>query len=283
MFDQKMTVQFDQFEYVDLVEERFRCTSCNLPLMEAMTAACSHSFCRLCAEQQNLNTCPADGKELGLLFPNCDANVQLRKLKIYCRNKNNGCCWVGLRDSWENHKELCVFQTVDCPYGCKFSNLFRKDLDDHKKRCNNRILVCECGVHLKMIEFESHRTDDCPKVQIVCESCSHKLLRGDLHQHIETECPEYIIECIHARLGCNSKFLRKNFELHLQSCAYEPLKDFISKTLDNILEMQKTIKDLKKKVEKLTHGKKRRADDSGVDDSEDETKKKKRKKGKKGP
>ncbi|RUS74673.1 hypothetical protein EGW08_017579 [Elysia chlorotica] len=135
--------------FVDLPSPHLKCTICGGFYKDpVINIKCGHTFCRSCVF--NTTRCPVDNSH-------CDSSQvvvnrlvvgQIDDLLIYCRHglvKSKDGGWDLSSDSCQEkicigkrneHEEMCMFALVRCPYSEKCSSMRKKDLEQHKKFCN---------------------------------------------------------------------------------------------------------------------------------------------------
>ena len=140
---------------------------------------------------------------------------------VYCDNKTDGCKWIGELRSLEAHLTGCNFSFVPCPNQCvDFSGhvvkVKVKELRMHKSRCPRRPYQCRhCKQSGEFIDITTIHLQKCPSLRVACpnRSCRKRLIRRDISSH-RKECPFEEIPCKYARIGCNTRLLRREREEH---------------------------------------------------------------------
>eukprot|EP00794_Sanderia_malayensis_P009316 gene9316-10299_t len=151
------------YMFVDDVTEEFICVHCHKVLQDAVKLRdCQHSVCKTCflrRVKQDLSSCPCSEK---LVKADNEATNELRRavgnLLVYC-SKNCG-EQMKLQDLDDHLANFCVMKKTVCPNanaGCLIK-LKRKDLDEHLKSCDYRLVSCNgCGKRLKYIDLRRHQ------------------------------------------------------------------------------------------------------------------------------
>lgn len=145
----------------------------------------------------------------------------VKSLKVYCDNKADGCEWTGELRSLNEHLNGCDFSFVPCPNECKDdSGLIMKiqcrELRKHKLKCPRRQYKCRhCKEAGEFLERTTTHLKTCPSVKVSCPNsdCRKKIARSKLTQHRQ-DCPFEQVPCKYARIGCGSRFPRKEREEH---------------------------------------------------------------------
>ena len=158
----------------------------------------------------------------------------------YCQKKST------YTDIVQNHLPECPMHPVECPNVCAVEGVVRQGLAAHLNNCPLQSVQCSngCGVQMLRKQLEGHLMDDCVKRQVACEYCktinsfeeitgSHlgvcgqfpldcpnkcsdqKILRQDLPDHIEKDCPLHVVGCEFAHVGCTARFSRRDRADHV--------------------------------------------------------------------
>ncbi|GFN89814.1 E3 ubiquitin-protein ligase traf7-like [Plakobranchus ocellatus] len=160
-------------KFINLPSPHLKCPICGgLYKDPVINIKCGHTFCRICAF--STTRCPIDESH-------CDTNQivvnrlvvgQIEDLQIYCRHglaKNKTGEWDLALDSCSEiisygrrseHEGNCLFALVKCPYSERCAQMRKKDLEQHKKYCDQiqcKFLKqgCTCRGTLKKIEEHS--------------------------------------------------------------------------------------------------------------------------------
>ena len=158
----------------------------------------------------------------------------------YCQTRST------YADIIQNHLPVCPMHPVVCPNICGAEGVVRQGLAAHLSSCPLQSVECSngCGVKVLRRQLEGHLMRDCLKRQVPCEYCkkvssfeeimgSHlgvcghvpldcpnkcsgqKILRQDLPDHIEKNCPLHVIGCEFSHVGCTARFSRRDREDHI--------------------------------------------------------------------
>jgi len=215
----------DIFLHQDLLEEVI-CFIGQGVLYDPVVLPCSHRFCRNCISiwLESHSNCPVC---------KCDSRIQdiksddgvwriIKSFKTRCGNQQ--CKWEGRYSERQNHIEkYCEFQQICCDYDCG-SYMMRKELDEHKKICDNRRITCkDCGLEIRKIKWEQHENECLNKIIICTNNCGKMFARRFLDDHLEKECELRNINCKYFVTGCTFKgkqqelleHYKNNTEMHL--------------------------------------------------------------------
>ncbi|XP_072121169.1 TNF receptor-associated factor 5-like isoform X3 [Mobula birostris] len=205
-------------QFVESLEDRYKCVSCSFVLCNPYQTGCGHRFCENCIadliESKPIGICPIDHEGI---IPNLD------------------------------HLKKCQFETVACVNGCD-ATLRRKDLIDHLQTvCEYREEACQyCKVTLVFKNIKEHEVIACPKYPINCtNNCGESFIRSELDAHL-TICPESEVECSYKKYGCHAREKRRKIVEHENSCLNEHLLLVVrnnNKLEGQILDLQKTLCD----------------------------------------
>ncbi|KAK3803306.1 hypothetical protein RRG08_021504 [Elysia crispata] len=141
-------------KFADLPSPHLKCPICGgLYKDPVINIKCGHTFCRSCAF--TTTRCPVDNShcDTSQVVVNRLVVGQIEDLSIYCRHglvKNKDGGWDLAADSCQQiinigkrneHEEICIFALVRCPYSENCAQMRKKDLNQHKKFCNQ--IVCK--------------------------------------------------------------------------------------------------------------------------------------------
>ena len=169
-------------EFIGRLEDKYLCPVCQNVLQQPLQTECGHRLCKacvleLCQKRAAPVRCPVnevDCTDLSIsannltVFPDHGAKREIKNLKVFCANRNNGCTEQMKWDQLEKHvqkcpvtpectfckqavfgssmkkhmDEECLKYLVKCQYGCKGIKLTREQLPDHLKICPLRPRPC---------------------------------------------------------------------------------------------------------------------------------------------
>eukprot|EP00005_Dracoamoeba_jomungandri_P002076 CAMPEP_0174252672 /NCGR_PEP_ID=MMETSP0439-20130205/2042_1 /TAXON_ID=0 /ORGANISM="Stereomyxa ramosa, Strain Chinc5" /LENGTH=243 /DNA_ID=CAMNT_0015333241 /DNA_START=568 /DNA_END=1299 /DNA_ORIENTATION=+ len=95
----------------------------------------------------------------------------------------------------------------------------------------------------------------CPMFPIVCQSCGLETKRGELSDHLKSECPEEEVACDFADQGCETRLVRKHLTEHLnEDIAYHMCllkKSFDARTNQIKDELESLLKNREERIRQL--------------------------------
>ena len=162
------------------------------------------------------------------------------------------------RKDMEEHKEICPFEAIVCPFSeiCNKDNIIpRKDIEDHKKECDFRPCQCEhCGHNATYLSMSGkgqfgtllgpNHYDKCDDYPLQCPNkCgAENIKRKDMKIHREI-CPLELLDCPFQQVSCSvGKILRKDMDSHCQKM-----------TQPHLLLVVQSNKELAQKNEEIAH------------------------------
>ena len=192
---------YAQLAELDLVEpppKGFECPLCLQVLTEpVLSSCCGHHFCQVCIDRAvaRSNACPLCNEQDFETFLNKNIQRKINELKVYCRQKPQGCEWAGELGSLDRHLEVeCGFIQLECEFssvGC-CAKFLKKDSTKHRDE----------NVHYHMILTASAASES-RKTRIEFE----RKIQDDLQQQIQKDDDE--IGGIQACLQVKEKELRE--------------------------------------------------------------------------
>eukprot|EP00111_Clytia_hemisphaerica_P003477 TCONS_00009928-protein len=261
-----------------------QCVICHHLLRKAIDLPCGHAFCKRClsdweneilARNNNLvcSVCQTPYKA-EQHHPNIPIDRMIRdSLDIFCKQRNNGCNWVGKISNYEDSKhleKLCDYTQAQCKYqevGCDVE-FIRRDAQEHEKsyKDKHQAMLLQAFLQSKQAakqEFnvakESRReiTRDLTSVQQDSQMITGRLVSEKMdRERLELETNEKHEE-IDAKIGTHQNTMR-NLETtiakHQQSSDnnYTQIEQKNSE-LERQVELLKTqIQELKKEVDRTT-------------------------------
>ena len=167
--------------------------------------------------------CPLCRKEFHV-YPNKWLKRALYQLKVYCTHKNDGCDWVGPLEQLDEHLNCdtdtaddptkgCGFVLIKCdtcdedvprrgygvhvsdlcderPFSCEhcgeYNSTYLDVVFNHWPQCPYHPVECtnQCGKHTKRKDLAQHLFEECSLTSILCEFCSARIERGEMHKHL---------------------------------------------------------------------------------------------------
>ncbi|CAB4016039.1 TNF receptor-associated factor 6-like [Paramuricea clavata] len=169
-----MAANGNDIEFVQPLQDEFKCTFCKLVLCTPFQTSCGHRYCERCIKENILTSgskmCPEDNTVISMeqIFPDKFCNREIMKLQIFCSNKHRGCNWTG---------------------PLKFSK-------DHQSECPKHLLVCPkgCEAIVPRSEMENHFACACPCADTTCPmagQCDFQGSRAELREHLAKKYVEH--------------------------------------------------------------------------------------------
>ncbi|XP_043827227.1 TNF receptor-associated factor 6 [Dromiciops gliroides] len=211
-------IQGYDVEFDPPLESKYECPICLMALREAVQTPCGHRFCKACIVKSIRDAghkCPVDNEILleNQLFPDNFAKREILSLTVKCPNE--GCLLKMELRHLEDHQTHCEFALAECPQ-CHLS--FRKYLlHNHMLvECPRRQVSCvNCATPMPFEEKEFH-DQNCPLATVFCEYCNTMLIREQMPNHYDIDCPTAPIPCTFSTFGCRQKMQRNHLARHLQ-------------------------------------------------------------------
>ena len=169
-----------------------KCPICRLVVRNAYQInCCGKIMCKGCLMKccETSETCPMCRTRIGnKYFKDTRSDREIKNLKVYCDNQENGCDWTGEVRVIEKHLKECAYQKI-----CK-----------------------DCGKTILKLKMKTHLSDECPMRDYKCTLCN----KQDTYQSITVDhrkvCPNVVLECVNT--GCSQEVKRRNMPLHLKVC-----------------------------------------------------------------
>ena len=217
----------DDYDYVEKPPEESFCPVTSDLLREAyLTACCRNHLSSTAVTALHGQPCPFC-REPCLKNPvrNNLFESKVRKLKVYCQNKNQGCEWVGELGDLDQHFSQnsvhaeCQFAKVACPYSCG-DNVQQSLPQAHMANdCLNRPFICQyCDLEATYISVINDHWPICVKYHVDCPmnslGCQWAGERGNLDQHlnkgsVEGQCQFTAASCPYS---CGHAFKRSELK-----------------------------------------------------------------------
>ena len=251
------------YNFVDEdLSEKYFCSICHLVARDPQQVSCCNIlYCKSCLQKlQPRNTysrqsvgCPSCRKPLGNYFSDGRTEREIKSLKVYCTNSEEGCEWQGTINetdtSIEAHLNSCPYQLIPCTNECG-KNIPRQLLGQHlEENCCNRLVKCQyCNENITHQYIDDIHLDECPDYPLKCsnEECEEVIPRRLLASHNET-CPKAIITCEYNTVGCNKRMKREEKEEHDE----ESVKKHLQMAVKRFKESQDEVIATKDEVTKL--------------------------------
>ena len=256
-----------QFELVqkfdDNMEDILMCMICHLPSRDPqLSSCCGHTFCKSCLDSikqfgrtRSTSVCPVCRDKAFQAFPNKQADRKIRRLDVFCSNKEKGCEWHGEINDVEvhlnntNNNNGCQYEDVECVHGCG-KRLQRQYIMKHMEiECLHRTVDCQycslSGIHNFITG--AHK-EECPKVVISCPNgCEvNDILREEMDEH-KGVCPLEVISCKYIKLGCKTKMAREEENKH----GKEKMEEHLFLAIDKLERLENAVSHLENFMSQL--------------------------------
>jgi NACalpha-BTF3-like transcription factor len=251
--DKYPTFCFPEEVCVEKVTNDYLCPICQGLLQNAVVDCCGHAYCVECF-QRNLemsNKCPKSNLVLNsrMYVPNLNLQNIIKEMQVYCTMKIKGCEWEDKLDKLKTHvEEDCLFVRIRCKNsGCTKFEL-ASAMKEHEEICSYGVIKClECALAFLRKDFQHHQTT-CPEKVVQCVyECGKEYKRRDQQHHDTHECPNAIVPCDFASIGCLAQFSRNARMQHMK----ENIIEHQAQSLQMIHELREEIVKLKKENAKL--------------------------------
>ncbi|XP_066466191.1 TNF receptor-associated factor 6 [Tiliqua scincoides] len=205
-------------EFDPPLESKYECPICLMALREAVQTPCGHRFCKACIVKSIRDAghkCPVDNEILleNQLFPDNFAKREILSLIVKCPNK--GCNQKMELRHLEDHELHCGFASEKCP---QCQGQFQKNqLQEHiEHACPRRQVACpNCAMCMPYEEKELH-DQSCLLANVLCQYCNTMLIREQLPNHYDNDCPIAPVPCYYSAFGCPDKMQRNELAHHMQ-------------------------------------------------------------------
>ena len=184
--------------------------------------------------------------------PMMRSRKMIPQLQVRCPLTTRGCEWNGMICEVEKHLNVCPEFLVKCKNSCDII-LPRKELDEHLNHlCTKRIVKCEhCHLSLMYKDLSQHY-DVCLEFQFPCPNkCDMIVKRKQLNTHIDTDCPNTVVDCPYRKFGCERKMKRCELEDHKKVNEIVHLQSTTLFTVSKMEEMEKKITLSDKKMREM--------------------------------
>ncbi|XP_070930977.1 TNF receptor-associated factor 6 isoform X1 [Macaca nemestrina] len=211
-------IQGYDVEFDPPLESKYECPICLMALREAVQTPCGHRFCKACIIKSIRDAghkCPVDNEILleNQLFPDNFAKREILSLMVKCPNE--GCLHKMELRHLEDHQAHCEFALVDCPQCQRPFQKFHINIHILKD-CPRRQVSCDNCAALVAFEDKEIHDQNCPLANVICEYCNTILIREQMPNHYDLDCPTAPIPCTFSTFGCHEKMQRNHLARHLQ-------------------------------------------------------------------
>ncbi|KAG8123234.1 hypothetical protein E2320_018788 [Naja naja] len=208
-----VSLEFDpnvNYQFVEILDERYKCTRCHLVLHNPHQTGCGHRFCQHCIvslrDLNTVSTCPIDN--------------EIIKLQ-------------------EDHLQQCLFETVQCTNEGCHEKIILKDLKEHLiQQCNfekEQCQYCKQPVISINLKAEDHVLV-CPEMEIDCPykmcGCPKKIKRSKLLEHEDIFLREHMLRIVDKNTKLEDQLRQLVQKTNQQQCKLD-LRTLLD-TIDNL-------------------------------------------------
>lgn len=227
-------VDLRALEYVSDFDRHLACPICRYPFIDPVRLSCDHTYCRHCYKralqnQQDLQrkTCPTCRRPIEdetIPIPRFIIHM-IEDLAVRCIHYAAGCEAKLTRADVQSHVDLyCLFTLVPCPSADCSEGIVRSRSTGG---CLHQRVTCDdCQSSMLELELEEHLAHQCTKSSSPCKGCEAEVLACDTERHLDV-CPEVIVPCIAASIGCSFESKRRAIRHHLDKCPMAAMTPFI--------------------------------------------------------
>ena len=236
------------YAFTDPVGRMFECPICQGVVKKAHSVrCCKKTFCEGCLDEalNKFYRCPLCRAENPMVYENDAIDDGVNDFQVLCLHHAKGCEWRGhLLHEPQHREEKCGYEEIECErreIGCEVVDERRHMKKHIEEECEYREVPCEhCGDFQQIWEMALHR-NSCPEYPVACvNDCSvERLLRKNIGSH-QKVCPEAVVDCPFAEMGCQEGQLkRKDIESHTTSAVSHHLALVMKNLVETKQAMQK--------------------------------------------
>ena len=235
------------------------------------TSCCGNTICLQCGNKwkKTSNSCPQCRKEPLEIIADPKTQRRITGATAYCPNYHFGCNWIGGFGQVTQHlDDDCEFEGKECPHWQCEEVVPKKLLEFHTSNlCLWRREVCPCCESRKerLSYLPKHRRTflpttyhriiedhywDCPNWPARCpNSCDPylTLTQSTVDTHVAKECPETLLDCTFAEVGCQVKRKRKDMPGHVR----DALLDHVTAMFEDHMKLKRENEELKRELNQL--------------------------------
>ncbi|XP_072346186.1 TNF receptor-associated factor 3-like [Scyliorhinus torazame] len=250
-------------EFVQPVDDKYRCEHCRRVLCNARQTECGHRFCESCLDtllRIGGQVCPADQEPLNgteVFNDNCCRKEVLR-LMVYCRNHKVGCKQQVVLSGLEAHLKTCPFQHVQCTRSSCSELVRRRDLSDHlTNKCKHREVKCKyCQKDTTLAQLQTHKANECPYSLIASpKTCGAHVHKPELKGQM-SESPRAEGCCKFSSYGCTFEGLSQRTKEHESHSVEHHLLLVLLKNKaleEKVAELESEITEKRRDLQKLAN------------------------------
>ncbi|XP_038642144.1 TNF receptor-associated factor 3-like isoform X2 [Scyliorhinus canicula] len=250
-------------EFVQPVDDKYRCEHCSRVLCNARQTECGHRFCESCLDtllRIGGQACPADQEPLDgteVFNDNCCRKEVLR-LMIHCRNHKAGCKQQMVLSGLEAHLKTCPFQQVQCTRSGCSEFVRQRDLGDHlTNKCKHREVKCKyCQKETTLAQLQTHETSECPySLRASPKNCGAHVHRPEIKGQM-SESPKAEGCCKFSSYGCTFKGLIQRTKEHESHSVEQHLLLVLLKNKaleEKVAELESEVTEKRKDLQQLAN------------------------------
>ncbi|KAI6647220.1 TNF receptor-associated factor 4 [Oopsacas minuta] len=179
---------------------------------------------------------------------------RILELRVKCPLVTRGCKWNGVIADFDWHLDLCQEFVIHCN-NC-IVKLKRCELENHNyNEClGKRKIECKhCHTVMMYRDIDQHNTV-CIEYPVSCPNdCKFNLKRRLLEAHLDTDCPNTIVECPYRKFGCMQEVKRCELERHTVTNQFQHLENKTSFAISRMEQIEKRNAQLEERIEKLSY------------------------------
>ena len=212
---------------IDSIQLMMICPMCEHIFWNPQTCSnpdCGRTLCEPCLKRavEERKTCE-DCLQATKYDPNPFFVKSFKNLTFKCQNHPK-CSEILTYKDLPYH--ICKHDEMKCPISgeCKWEGS-PEELVEHIPSCPKEIVICKnegCGSKHERETEEEHsmkcmfQNIECPKL------CGFEGRRGQLEEHLSSQCPLVQLECGYIYRGCEYTPVRRDYEDHMLGCLYQP-------------------------------------------------------------
>ncbi|EME78427.1 uncharacterized protein MYCFIDRAFT_3693, partial [Pseudocercospora fijiensis CIRAD86] len=256
-------------DYVAPSDENLVCPICRCPFVDPVVLTeCDHCFCRDCIRQtwttsSAYNPLGARGGDC----PTCRTPAKLAPrsatskiltnilddLLVKCPNSDEGCTSQLKRGQVQDHINIyCGYALVECAARECELPVRRKD---STLACLHIPVSClACREEMQRVHLEVHWKRKCPDRRVACSLCNANLYYRELSEHNTKLCPAVSIPCPGAALGCDSRNMKAQTDIHAKKCTFAKMAPMFEMVKSRMDEQEAAQLQMNRKLEVLENG-----------------------------
>ena len=156
------------------------------------------------------------------------ATNECPKRPLTCSACGDRGMWV---DEMDNHlKNECGQRPAMCQLNCGTRGLTASTEPHHRLNlCQYRLMVCSCGVTMRVFDHADHMISDCTAKPTLCpQGCGASIGRNFVDFHIEFQCTKkgtFFSRQMFCPVGCGARMMKKDIIYHVTYVCRRRLSD----------------------------------------------------------